>query len=57
MITITQTFNDADTGDQTGTGAAVDENVDRALTVNVGELRATTSLTITSPTFAVTNSI
>jgi hypothetical protein len=57
VITITQTFNDADTGDQTGTGAAVDENVDRALTVNVGELRATTSLTITSPTFAVTNSI
>jgi hypothetical protein len=57
VITITQTFNDADTGDQTGTGAAVDENVDRELTVNVGELRATTSLTITSPTFAVTNSI
>jgi len=57
VITITQTFNDADTGDQTGTGAAVDENVDRALTVNVGELRATTSLTIASPTFTVTNSI
>jgi hypothetical protein len=57
VITITQTFNDADTGDQTGTGPAVDENVDRALTVNVGELRATTSLTIASPTFAVTNSI
>ena len=57
VITITQTFNDADTGDQTGTGAAVDENVDRELTVNMGELRATTSLTITSPTFAVTNSI
>ena len=57
VITIRQTFNDADTGDQTGTGAAVDENVDRALTVNVGELRATTSLTIASPTFSVTNSI
>ena len=57
VLTITQTFNDADTGDQTGTGPAVDENVDRALTVNVGELRATTSLTIASPTFTVTNSI
>ena len=57
VITIEQIFNDADTGDQTGTGPAVDENVDRALTVNVGELRATTSLTIASPTFAVTNSI
>ena len=57
VITIENIFNDADTGDQTGTGAAVDENVDRALTVNVGELRATTSLTIASPTFTVTNSI
>jgi len=57
VITIEQIFNDADTGDQTGTGPAVDENVDRALTVNVGELRATTSLTIASPTFVVTNSI
>jgi hypothetical protein len=57
VITIRQTFNDADVGDQTGTGAGVDENVDRALTVNVGELRATTTLTVSSPTFAVTNSI
>jgi len=57
VITIRQTFNDADAGDQTGTGSAVDENVDRALTVNVGELRATTTLTVSSPTFAVTNSI
>jgi len=57
VITIENIFNDADTGDQTGTGPAVDENVDRALTVNVGELRATTSLTIASPTFTVTNSI
>ena len=57
VITIRQTFNDADVGDQVGTGAGVDENVDRALTVNVGELRATTTLTVSSPTFAVTNSI
>jgi len=57
VITIRQTFNDADAGDQTGTGSAVDENVDRDLTVNVGELRATTTLTVSSPTFAVTDSI
>lgn len=58
VITIENIFNDADTGDQTGTGSAVDENVDRALTVNVGELRATNAnVTVASPTFAVTNSI
>jgi len=58
VLTITQVFNDADTGDQTGTGAAVDENVDRDLTVNVGELRATgANVSITQPTFNITNSI
>ena len=58
VITIENIFNDADIGDQTGTGPAVDENVDRDLTVNVGELRATNAnVTVASPTFAVTDSI
>jgi len=58
VITIEQIFNDADTGDQTGTGPAVDENVTAALTVNVGELRATgANVSVASPTFTVTNSI
>ena len=58
VITIENRFNDNDTGDQTGTGAAVDENVDRELTVNVGELRATgANVSVTSPTFSVTDSI
>ena len=57
VITIKNIFDDIDAGDQTGTGSAVDEDVDRALTVDVGELRATGQLTITSPTFAITENI
>ena len=57
VITIKNIFNDADVGDQTGTGSAVDENVDRALTCDIGELRATGQLTIASPTFAITDNI
>ena len=58
VITIENRFNDNDTGDQTGTGPAVDENVDRALTVNVGELRATgANVSVAQPAFAITNSI
>ena len=57
-LTIENIFNDADVGDQTGTGAAVDENVDRDLTINIGELRATNAnVTVSSPTFTVTDSI
>ena len=58
VITIENRFNDNDTGDQTGTGPAVDENVDRALTVNVGELRATgANVSVAQPSFLITNSI
>lgn len=58
VITIENRFNDNDTGDQTGTGPAVDENVDRALTVNVGEIRATGSnVSVAQPSFLITNSI
>ena len=57
-LTLENIFNDADTGDQTGTGSAVDEDVDRALTVTIGELRATNAnVTVASPTFTITDNI
>ena len=57
-LTLENIFNDADTGDQTGTGSAVDEDVDRALTVTIGEFRATNANdTVASPTFTITDNI
>lgn len=45
-------FHDVDTGDQTGTGAPVDENVQTVITTTVQVLTPTGTLSATQPTFS-----
>ena len=51
------TVNDDDSGDQTGTGGPVDENVGGTLTATIAEFRPTnaSAVTLASPTFTTTD--
>lgn len=51
------TVNDDDSGDQTGTGGPVDENVGGTLTITVSSFRPSnaSAVTFARPTFSVTN--
>lgn len=50
VLTISVTVNDADTGDQTGIGAAVDENVNTDAAASITYYYSTDAITVTNPT-------
>lgn len=55
VLTITVTVNDADTGDQTGLGPAVDENVNTNAYASITRYYSVDAITVTDPTPANTS--
>lgn len=50
ILTVTVILNDADTGDQTGIGAAVDENVNTDAAASITRYNSIDAITVTNPT-------
>lgn len=55
VLTITVTLNDADTGDQTGTGPAVDENVGTDAAASIVAYNSYDAITVTNPSASQTS--